>query len=85
MNAIRTRANAIRGRVDFVDKTVYYAVFDHDGKILASDNTGAQAWERMLASCLADVAAFRRVALIGHTFSRSYPEIVNSDGEGIGA
>ncbi len=79
MSMTRSRAYGIRGHIRIRNGIAYSWITDYDGKTLVTDNVGVRAWQKLAADCAEDVACFRRVALCGHVFTRSYTEIVESE------
>lgn len=60
------------------DKTWIYHVVAQ-GKIVFSDDT--RDWQKVFNLCYRDVVAARRVVSSGHTFERSWYEIVDAAAE----
>lgn len=68
--------HAVRGRVYKLGRTWHYEVRVGDMVVFA-DNT--RAWEPVLAGCIGDVFVARRVVGAGHTFVKSWPELVEEE------
>lgn len=67
-----------KGYVKKVRGTWYYTVVAN-GKVVFSDNTCD--WRRVFDDCLSDVLVAKRVTGAGHTFAKSFPELVDEASE----
>lgn len=65
--------NHVRGHLKPVGKQWHYSVSIGDVVVFRDD---CRPYEKALALCLADVEAARRVVAAGHTFMKSYDQLV---------
>lgn len=67
-------SHSIRGTVWKDGRTWYYNVYDSEGKLVLTDNSGSH--ETILKEALLSVWAVRRIEIAGHYLEHSYSDIL---------